>query len=118
MIEVKVTFSKKTFKSGRELFIYKDIIVKGHSSDGTINSTKCCAGVTAITCGLLNLLYSDANFCSVEVKKGYFHYHMNNYCHEYNYAINALVYQLDGIEMTYPQFFKTEFIEEKENGKN
>lgn len=109
MIEVKITFTKKLYRSGRENFIYKDISVKGHSSDGTLNSTKCCAGVTAITCGLVNL-FDDT--CSVEINKGYFHFHMNDYSSEINYAVNALVYQLDNIQMIYPQFFKKfEFIE-------
>lgn len=115
MIEIKVTYSRKTYKSGRELFIYKDISVRGHSSDGTINSTKCCAGVTAVTCGLLNLLNGDTRFCVVEVSKGYFHYHMNNYYEEYNSAINAMVYQLDFIEMSYPNFFDVQYIEENNN---
>ena len=120
MIEVNVTYTKKTRKvSGNEIFYYKDIVVKGHSSDGTINSIKCCAGVTAITCGLLNLLDGETNYCSVEVNKGYFHYHMNsNYSAEINFAINALVYQLDSISMIYPQFFKFNYIEEKDNGKD
>ena len=109
MIEVKITYTE-TKKNGR--YIYKDIIVKGHSSDGTINSIKCCAGVTAITCGLLNLL-EDTN-CKVEVNKGYFHYHMFRYDSETNYALNALVYQLDSINMIYPSYFKCfDFIEEK-----
>lgn len=118
MIEVTITYSKKTFKSGRELFIYKDVSIKGHSSDGTINSIKCCAGVTAITTGLLNLLDGDTKYCNVEVNKGYFHYHMNDYLEEYNYAINGLVYQLDAITMVYPSYFKNvQFIEENYDGK-
>ena len=114
MIEVNVIYSKKTKSCGREIYTYKDIVVKGHSSDGTINSIKCCAGVTAITCGLLNLLDGETNFCSVEVNKGYFHYHKTkNDSFEINYAINALVYQLDSIGMIYPHFFKFNYIEEK-----
>ena len=119
MIEVKVTYSKKTFKSGREVFHYKDILIKGHSSDGTINSIKCCAGVTAITCGLLNLL--EATKCEVEVNKGYFHYKAHiGVEDEVNYAMNCLIYQIDSISMIYPSFFKEfEFIEEKnQNGEN
>lgn len=113
MIEVVIKYSKKTYKSGRELFIYKDVSIKGHSSDGTINSIKCCAGVTAITCGLLNLLNDEDRYASVEVNKGYFHFHMgSDYSYEVNYAINALVYQIDSIAMTYPQFFNVQFIEE------
>lgn len=114
MIEVKIVYSKKLYKSGREVFTYKDIIIKGHSSDGTINSIKCCAGVTAITCGLVNLLCDTT--CSVEINKGYFHYHANQkeMANDINYGINALVYQLDSISMVYPKFFKEfEFIEEK-----
>lgn len=111
MIDVKITFTKKTYQSGREVFIYKDVVIKGHSSDGTINSIKCCAGVTAITCGLMNLL--NTRECSIEVNKGYFKYHMNSYLEEINYAINALVYQIDSISMTYPSFFNVQFIEEK-----
>ena len=118
MIEVKITYSKKTYSSGREIFIYKDILVKGHSSDGTINSIKCCAGVTAITCGLLNLLDGDSRLCSVEVNKGYFHcVTTKTYNSEIQYALNALVYQLDAIEMIYPQFFNVQFIEEKNDGE-
>ena len=114
MIEVRITYSKKTFASGREVFNYKDIIIKGHSSDGSINSIKCCAGVTAITCGLLNLL--EATKCEVEVNKGYFHYIAHKGVEqEVNYAMNALVYQLDSISSIYPSFFKEfEFIEEKD----
>ena len=117
MIEVIVTYTKKTRKvSGNEVFYYKDIVVKGHSSDGTINSIKCCAGVTAITCGLLNLLSNETNYCSVEVNKGYFHYHKNtSYSAEINFAINALVYQLDSIGMIYPNFFKFEYKEIQED---
>ena len=121
MIEAVVKYSKKTFKGGRELFIYKDIVIKGHSSDGTINSIKCCAGVTAITCGLINLLeYGNKRYCSVEINKGYFHYQFGSqYNAEINYAINALIYQLDSIQMTYPTLFKDiQFIEEKNNEEN
>ena len=114
MIEVLITYSKKTYKGGRELFIYKDVNIKGHSSDGTINSIKCCAGVTAITCGLVNLLSGETK-CSIEINKGYFHYHMSNYEAEINYAINALVYQLDSISMIYPQFFNIQFKEIENN---
>lgn len=111
MIEVKIKYSKKTYASGREIFNYKDIIIKGHSSDGTINSIKCCAGVTAITCGLINLL--EGGKCSVEVNKGFFHYTAHKEVEkEINYAINAMVYQLDSISVIYPSFFKIEFIEE------
>lgn len=118
MIEVKVTFSKKTYKSGRENFIYKDISVTGHSSDGTINSIKCCAGVTAITCGLVNLINGEEGN-TIEINKGYFHFHSIRYYDEINYAINALVFQLDNISCIYPQFFKDfQFIEVKENGEN
>ena len=113
MIDVKITYTKKLYRSGRELFIYKDISVTGHSSDGTINSIKCCAGVTAITCGLINLLKDDLD-CNVEINKGYFHYHMVNYTAELNYAMNALIYQLDSISMIYPSFFNDfSWIEEK-----
>lgn len=109
MIEVKITYTE-TKNTGR--YIYKDIIVKGHSSDGTINSLKCCAGVTAITCGLLNLV--DGVTSRIEVNKGLFHFHMVRYDAEVNYAMNTLVYQLDSIQMTYPSYFKSfEFIEEK-----
>lgn len=119
MIDIKVTYTKKTFKSGRELFIYKDIVVKGHSSDGTLNSIKCCASVTAVTCGLLNLLEGEKRFCSVEVNKGYFHYQMGcDYNVEINYAVNAMIYQLDFIEMSYPKFFNVQYIEEKKNATN
>lgn len=113
MIDVSVTYSKKTKKSGKEIFIYKDIIIKGHSSDGTINSIKCCAGVTAITCGLINLL--DDYVCNVEINKGYFHYHMIKFENEINYAINALVYQIDSISMIYPSYFNVQFKEIQEN---
>lgn len=109
MIEVEITYSRKTKKNGNELFIYKDVLIKGHSSDGTLNSIKCCAGVTAITCGLLNLF--DKTRCGVEVNKGYFHYTMYSYDKEINYAINALVYQIDGISMTYPSYFNVQFKE-------
>ena len=115
MIEVKVVYTRKTYQSGRELFIYKDLLVKGHSSDGTPNSIKCCAGVTAVTCGLLNLLEGEGKYCTIEVRKGYFHFVKGSaYSDEINYAINGLVYQLDFIQLTYPQFFKTTYIEEKE----
>ena len=115
MIEVNVTYTKKTNKSGNEKYIYKDIVVKGHSSDGSINSIKCCAGVTAITCGLLNLLRGETNMCNVEVNKGYFHFHKNTgYSNEINYAINALVFQLDAISMIYPSFFKFNYKEIKD----
>ena len=105
MIVVNITYTRKLYKSGREVFIYKDVIIKGHSSDGSINSIKCCAGVTAITCGLINLLKDDLD-CNVEINKGYFHYHLVNYTAELNYAINALIYQLDSISTIYPSFFK------------
>ena len=116
MIEVKITYSKKTYKSGRELFIYKDVIIKGHASEGDLTSTKCCAGVTAITCGLMNIF--DRECCDVTINKGLFTYHMKEYNNEINYAINALVYQLDSISMIYPKFFKDFiFIEEKNDVK-
>lgn len=113
MIEVKVIYTKKVFKTtGREYFIYKDIYVKGHSSDGTINSIKCCAGVTAITCGLINLVNEVEG--NIEINKGYFHFHRKKGGYDIDYAMNALVYQLDHISMVYPNFFKEfEFIEEK-----
>ena len=91
MIEVKITYTKKTYKSGRELFIYKDVSIKGHASEGTLTSTKCCAGVTAITCGLMNIF--EISYCDVTINKGLFVYHMKKYNDEINYAINALVYQ-------------------------
>lgn len=115
MIEVIVTYSKKTRRSGSEFYIYKDVLIKGHSSDGTMNSIKCCAGVTAITCGLINLL--DDYTCRVEINKGYFHYHMINLDREINYAINALVYQIDSISMIYPQYFNIQFKEIEFNGE-
>lgn len=116
MIEVQITYSRKTYRSGRELYIYKDVVIKGHSSDGTLNSIKCCAGVTAITCGLINLF--DGITSSIEINKGYFKYHMIRYDEETNYAINALVYQLDSISMIYPQFFKEiQYKEIKNNGE-
>lgn len=116
MIEVQITYSRKSYKSGRELYIYKDVVIKGHSSDGTLNSIKCCAGVTAITCGLINLF--DGITCSIEINKGYFSYHMIRYDEETNYAINALVYQLDNISVIYPQFFKEiQYKEIKNNGE-
>lgn len=113
MIEVKITFTKKLYTSGREVFNYKDVIIKGHSSDGSINSIKCCAGVTAITTGLINLL--EDSKCAVEINKGYFHYTAyKDVEQEVNFAINALVYQLDSISMIYPSFFKDfSWIEEK-----
>lgn len=116
MIEVIIKYSRKTYHSGREIFFYKDIVVKGHSSDGTLNSIKCCAGVTAVTCGLINLLRDT--FTEVEINKGYFHYRCTEkYSAEVNYAVNAMVYQLDSISVTYPQFFKFTFIEEKYDGE-
>lgn len=115
MIDVMISYYKKIKKNGSEIFIYKDVVIKGHSSDGTLNSIKCCAGVTAITCGLVNLL-SDIK-SSVEINKGYFHYHMSNYDVEINYAINALVYQIDSISMIYPQFFNVQFKEINNNGE-
>ena len=115
MIRVIVKFTRKLYKSGRELFIYKDISVTGHSSDGTINSLKCCAGVTAITCGLMNIF--DDITSDVTINKGYFHYRMKKFDNEINYAINALVYQLDGISITYPSYIDIQFIEEKTNGE-
>lgn len=115
MIDVMITYYKKTKKNGSENFIYKDVVIKGHSSDGTINSIKCCAGVTAITCGLINLF--DDTRCKVEINKGYFHYIMYSYDKEINYAINALVYQIDSISMTYPSYFKVQFKEINNNGE-
>ena len=113
MIRVEIHYYKKTFQSGREKFIYKDIFVSGHSSDGTINSIKCCAGVTAVTCGLIHLLSEST--CLVQINKGFFHYKKGRFEEEINYAVNALVFQLENIYNIYPQFFSEfNFIEEKE----
>ena len=111
MIEVIVKYN--VMKRGS--YIYKDVIIKGHSSDGTINSIKCCAGVTAITCGLVNYLYDTS--CKVDINKGYFHFHSHKYEKDINIAIDAMLYQLDAIQMTYPSYFKEfQFIKEKTNG--
>lgn len=117
MIKVEIHYYKKTFQSGREKFIYKDIFVIGHSSDGTTKSIKCCAGVTAITCGLVHLLSNTT--CLVQINKGFFHYRMGRFEDETNYAINALVFQLENIYTIYPEFFSDfQFIEEKETDEN
>ena len=118
MISVEIHYTKKEYDSGREKYIFKDIFVNGHScNDGTPNAIKCCAGVTAVTCGLINLL-SENRYCAVEIRKGYFHYKYLKLNEEINYAINALVYQLESIYITYPNHFNNfDFIEEKENGE-
>lgn len=104
MIEVQISYSKRQYKSGREKFIYKDLLVKGHASNGTLNSIKCCAGVTAITCGVFHLL--DNSLCKVEVNKGYFHLvAYKQYDEEINSIFHVLIYQLANISTIYPEFF-------------
>lgn len=116
MIEVTIHYKKKTFKSGRERFIYKDLVVKGHSSDGSINAIKCCAGVTAVTCGSIYAL--DVTECNIEINKGYFKFtSFEQHSEEMDIIIDTIVHQLANISTIYPQFFKEfNFIEEKQNG--
>lgn len=110
MIKVVIKFTKKTYKSGREKFIYNDISIKGHSSDGTLNSLKCCAGVTAITSGIIHLV--DLSLCCIELNKGYFHISVHHFDDELNYALHTLVYQLVNVATIYPEFFNDiDFIE-------
>ena len=113
MIEVEIHYYKKQYKSGREKYIYKDLSVKGHASNGTLNSIKCCAGVTAITCGVFHLV--DLSYSNIEVNKGYFHLKSFKFDEETNYIYSILVYQLANIATIYPEFFKDfNFIEEKQ----
>lgn len=116
MIDVTIQFERKTFKSGRERYIYKDLIVKGHSNDGSIKAIKCCAGVTAITCGSIYAM--DFTECNVEINKGYFHCStFLNHSMDLDIILDTLVHQLANISTIYPQFFNEfKFIEGEQNG--
>lgn len=115
MIEIKVSYWKRTYNSGREKFYYNYISVKGHSSDGTLNSIKCCAGVTAITTGVLAMF--DVDDCDIKLNKGFFELiTKKSSSDDVHRTVNTLVYQLANIATIYPEYFKEfNFIEEKLN---
>lgn len=95
-----------------DLFIYPTFIVKGHANDGTINSIKCCAGVTAILSGLKRLVVGgDKDTCVL--KRGYFEYRLINKKLEIikenidtQYALNVALCQLFNVYKMYPSLFE------------
>lgn len=126
MIEVKVIYTNlphTTKHTKTDFFVYREVEVKGHAEHtGYTNNTRVCAGISAITLGIIRLLDEKHK---VEYSKGYFHVHVDckidkefrNTCDKESvYALNTLVCQLFEIYKNYPNAFKRfDLIEEKEN---
>ena len=126
MIEVKIRYVNIPFVSKHtktDFFIYNEIEVKGHAENtGYYNNTRVCAGVSAVTLGIMRLLNEDFK---TEHHRGYFHcwtdckinQAFKNQCdRESVYALNTIVCQLYEIYKNYPNAFKRfDLIEEKEN---
>lgn len=95
-----------------DLFIYPLFRVSGHANDGTINSIKCCAGVTAILSGLQRLVVGgDKDTCVL--KRGYFEYRLINKHIDIikdnidtQYALNVALCQLFNVSKMYPSLFE------------
>ena len=129
MIEVKVIYTnlpKITKHTKTDFFVYREVEVKGHAEHtGYTNNTRVCAGISAITLGIIRLLDEQHK---VEYHKGYFHVHVDRAINqefkdvcdkESVYALNTLVCQLYEIYKNYPNAFKSfDLIEEKENIEN
>lgn len=116
MIEVEVKYYKvnighvtKNNPDGIEMFVVTDMIVKGHANDGTTNSVKCCAGVTAILTGFMRVVNHYLSTCTLS--KGDFEYHFRGSKIEYTdldmyYGANCVWCQLFDVYKMYPHLFK------------
>lgn len=124
MIQVEVKYHNANDTRTRNLpdyFIYTDFVVTGHASDGTINSIKCCAGVTAILYGIRRLV--SGVYDTLTINKGEFQYHFfgKDYRAERDtmYAMNTILCQLYDVYLCYPNLFsKFEMIDTSKGGKN
>lgn len=102
MIEVKITLGtrNKTMKYN----FYKEIEVSGHANDGTIQSIKCCASVTAMLLGFANCECGDEN--KVKLEKGYFKFECRVYNDHTMCICDLLISQLEVLYKVYPHLFK------------
>ena len=115
MIEVKITLGtrNKTMKYN----YYKEIVVKGHANDGTIQSIKCCSAVTAMLLGFANCECGTEN--EVKLERGYFKFTNVAYYDHTMCICDLLVSQLDALYKVYPHLFKSfNVIVRKRGSKN
>lgn len=115
MIEVNIKYYTTKRGKTKKLNVYPLIEVVGHANNGTIQSIKCCAGITAVLLGFSNCVYKEVD--NVKITKGYFKYVIYSniaYNLETMCMAHCVVSQLYVIYKTYPQFFKSFNIEKVE----
>lgn len=108
MIDIQVELVCIPLKNGNEYYHYEKFNVNGHANDGTINSIKCCAGVTAILVGLPSQFITN-NYI---IEKGNFEYWCNEtdisrWDTQTDFALNCALYQLWEVYHMYPSLFKS-----------
>lgn len=115
MIEVRVNY--KVEKGARTTrYFYTKVLVIGHANNGSMDSIKCCAGVTAILGGFKKCVVGS--FDNAILEKGLFEY--TTYTTKFyqisdtQIQLDCVINQLYEIYRCYPHLFKKfEFIEER-----